>query len=47
MYNQAFKEQNMGYASAMAWVLFGCTLVLTGIQFYGARRWVHYEGGKG
>jgi multiple sugar transport system permease protein len=47
MYNTAFKDQNMGYASAMAWVLFACTLILTGLQFYGAKHWVHYEGGRG
>jgi len=44
IYKQAFLQSKMGYASAMAWVMFAITLVLTGIQFYGAKRWVYYEG---
>lgn len=44
MWRTAFTELKMGYASAMAWVLFLITLVLTGIQFYGAKNWVYYEG---
>lgn len=44
MWRTAFTELKMGYASAMAWVLFLITLVLTGIQFYGAKHWVYYEG---
>lgn len=44
MWRTAFTEMKMGYASAMAWVLFAMTLVLTGIQFLGAKRWVYYEG---
>jgi multiple sugar transport system permease protein len=35
----------MGYASTLAWLLFLVVLALTGIQFFFARRWVHYEGG--
>ena len=35
----------MGYASAMAWVLFVFILLLTGLQFVLAKRWVYYEGG--
>lgn len=34
----------MGYASAIAWVLFVIILVFTIIQFGIARRWVYYEG---
>jgi multiple sugar transport system permease protein len=34
----------MGYASAMAWVLFLFILAVTGVQFLLARRWVYYEG---
>lgn len=44
MYKTAFTELKMGYASAMAWALFFITLALTAIQFYGAKRWVYYEG---
>jgi len=34
----------MGYASAVAWVLFFYILVLTLLIFRSARGWVHYEG---
>jgi multiple sugar transport system permease protein len=33
----------MGYASAMAWVLFIIILVITVIQLQLAKRWVYYE----
>jgi multiple sugar transport system permease protein len=33
----------MGYASAMAWILFVIVLGLTLIQFRMARHWVYYE----
>jgi multiple sugar transport system permease protein len=33
----------MGFASAIAWVLFAVVFVLTMIQLQYARRWVHYE----
>ncbi len=33
----------MGYASALAWILFIIILVLTLIQMKLAPRWVHYE----
>jgi len=32
----------MGYASAMAWVLFIIVMVLTGLIFRTHHRWVHY-----
>lgn len=43
LYNSAFVYLQMGYASALAWVFFIAVLILTVIQFMGARRWVHYE----
>jgi multiple sugar transport system permease protein len=36
----------MGYASAMAWLLFLVILGLTAIQVVLSRRWVYYEGGR-
>lgn len=33
----------MGYASALAWILFLIILVITLIQLWASRRWVHYE----
>jgi len=35
----------MGYASAMAWVLFLIILVCTAILIRTSRRWVFYQGG--
>jgi multiple sugar transport system permease protein len=46
LYRQAFEFHNMGYASAMAWVLFILVLLLTGFVIRGSRRWVYYEGLK-
>jgi multiple sugar transport system permease protein len=46
LYRQAFEFHNMGYASAMAWVLFVILLVLTVLVFRGSRRLVYYEGLK-
>jgi len=33
----------MGYASAIAWVVFLIILVLTLIQWQAQKHWVHYE----
>jgi len=44
LYQQGFQQFRMGYASALAWVLLFMTLVVTGIQFKIAGRWVYYEG---
>jgi multiple sugar transport system permease protein len=44
IYQQAFKFHNMGYASAIAWVLFIIILVFTLLQFKFSGGWVHYEG---
>ena len=43
LFNNAFRYMKMGYASAMAWVLFGIILALTVIQLQLSKRWVHYE----
>lgn len=43
LFNNAFKYLRMGYASAMAWVLFGIILALTVIQLYFSKKWVYYE----
>lgn len=44
LYRQAFTFLNMGYASAMAWILFVIILLLTIVQFALAKHWVYYEG---
>ena len=43
LFRNAFNYLKMGYAAAMAWVLFLVILVLTVIQFRLAERWVFYE----
>ncbi len=45
LYFKAFDDFEMGYASAMAWMLLVITLVVTLVQFRIGRRWVYYEGG--
>lgn len=44
IYKKAFGTLEMGYASALAWVLFGIVLLLTAFIFRTSRSWVHYEG---
>jgi multiple sugar transport system permease protein len=43
VYNNAFRDFQMGYASALAYILFFILLILTIIQFRLQRLWVHYE----
>ncbi|MBT3341244.1 MAG: extracellular solute-binding protein [Planctomycetes bacterium] len=43
LYNQAFEFHEMGYASAMAWLLLIIILALTVIMMRGSKRFVHYE----
>jgi multiple sugar transport system permease protein len=43
LYQQGFTNLNMGYASAMAWVLLLIIAIFTLINFGLARRWVYYE----
>ncbi len=43
LYRNAFNFFRMGYASAMAWILFVLIVVLTWAQFKWASRWVYYE----
>lgn len=44
LFNNAFSYFRMGYASALAWILFIVILLVTALQFWGSKRWVHYEG---
>lgn len=48
LYHRAFGKIGaggfqMGYGSALAWILFVIILIITGLQLWLARRWVHYE----
>lgn len=42
MYQQGFEFFHMGYAAAVAWVLFALIFILTLIQLKLQKRWVHY-----
>ncbi len=51
LYNRAFGKVGqggfqMGYASAMAWLLFVIILAITGVQLWLSKRWVYYESEK-
>ena len=43
IYNQAFQFFHMGYAAAIAWMLFAIIFVITLVQHQLQKRWVHYE----
>lgn len=45
LFQEAFRFFHMGYASAMAWVLFVIIMILTLFQIRFSRRFVYYEGG--
>ncbi len=43
IYKSAFEYLQMGYASALAWILFTIILALTLLQLWASKRWVYYE----
>ena len=43
LYLKAFREFQMGYASAMAWVLLAIIGAITGLMFAFANKWVYYD----
>jgi multiple sugar transport system permease protein len=43
LYQKGFTEFDMGYASAMAWVLLVIIAAFTGLNFLAARFWVFYD----
>lgn len=42
IYQAGFSFYKMGYASAMAWVLFVFIFIITAIQWQGQKKWVNY-----
>jgi multiple sugar transport system permease protein len=44
LFQQAFTYLHMGYASALAWLLFGIIAIVTAVQIVLSRRFVYYEG---
>jgi multiple sugar transport system permease protein len=47
LYRNAFEFLKMGYASAIAWVMFLIVLMLTLLVFKSAPMWVHYQESHG
>ena len=43
LYQQGFGNFNMGYASAMAWLLLSIIGAMTAINFFASRYWVFYD----
>jgi multiple sugar transport system permease protein len=43
IYQKGFTNFQMGYASALAWVMFVMIMALTILQFHMQRKWVHYD----
>ena len=47
IYDNAFKIFNMGYSSALSWVLFVMIMIFTAILFKTSKNWVFYADGRG
>lgn len=43
LYRMGFQRFQMGYAAALAWIVFGIVFIITTLQFRLARRWVYEE----
>jgi len=46
IYDQSFKYFNLGYGSALSWILFAVVVSLSGIAFWTSKYWVFYSGEK-
>ncbi|MGC3961817.1 MAG: sugar ABC transporter permease [Rhodocyclaceae bacterium] len=46
IYEQSFKFFNLGYGSALSWVLFAIVAFLSGAAFLSSKYWVFYAGEK-
>jgi multiple sugar transport system permease protein len=45
LFQRAFQDFELGYASALAWGLFIVVLAITLVQLWLSKRWVYYENG--
>ncbi len=43
LYLRAFRDLEMGFASALGWILFFIIMIVTGVQLWLSKRWVYYE----
>lgn len=46
IYDQSFKFFNLGYGSALSWVMFALVVSLSAISFWTSKYWVFYSGEK-
>jgi multiple sugar transport system permease protein len=46
LFQKGFEQFQMGYASALAWVLFAVVLFFTALVMRSSKSWVYYEGAK-
>jgi len=44
LFDECFSYFRLGYGAAMAWVLFVIVIILTLINMWGSKKWVHYAG---
>jgi multiple sugar transport system permease protein len=44
LYKHAFEQFHMGYAAALAWIMFVILMSITLLVFKSSNRWVYYEG---
>jgi multiple sugar transport system permease protein len=44
LYDKVFRDIQVGYGSAMAWIQLLIILALTALAFWSSKRWVHYQG---
>ncbi|MNE68848.1 hypothetical protein D3C80_1645300 [compost metagenome] len=42
LYDTAFVNLKIGYASSMAVILFACVMLITLLQWVGQKKWVNY-----
>ncbi len=47
IYQRAFQDLRLGYASALAWILFVIIVAITLVVFRVSKSWVYYTGEKG
>ncbi|QIZ97143.1 MULTISPECIES: sugar ABC transporter permease [unclassified Leifsonia] len=43
LYRNGFVFDRLGYASALAWILFIVVMLITALQFAGQKKWVNYD----
>ncbi|APW37811.1 sugar ABC transporter permease [Rhodoferax koreense] len=46
IYDQSFRFFNLGYGSALSWVMFAMVVSLSAISFWSSKYWVFYSGEK-